>query len=280
MKRLCCDFMVIVLVCAPPPVIAGQPPDTPELSRETKALLLNAAVGLGIVSWGLSAWDYGEYSFNTKSEGWFEKTTREGGADKAGHLYSSCLMASLFGALYKKWEFEAGNAARYGFWSAIAMSALMEFGDGFSHYGFSHEDMIANTLGAGLGYCFLRHPALREKVDFRIEYLPDPGDFNGGDPTTDYEHMKYLVAIKGSGFPPLSDTFLTYLEFQAGFYARGYDDYQPDGKDDRRQVAFLAIGVNVEKLLAPVWKTSLWRYLQAPFTYIPVKKEWKSDTVH
>jgi len=230
-------------------------------------LFLNAGVGVGVISWGFIFWEYGHYGFNFTNEGWFGKNTKEGGMDKFGHMYSTFLMTHLFDALYDRWGFSNEEAANYGFLSSVGINTLMEIGDGLSDYGFSYEDMIVNIIGASMGYLRTRFPEFEEKIDFRLEYVPKLNELNGGDLITDYEHMKFLVAVKASGFKALKeDSFLKYLEFQVGYYSRGYDDFKPE-EDHRHRVHFIGIGLNMGKFLESVWKTSLFNYVQPPCTY-------------
>ncbi len=48
------------------------------LSKENKALLLNAAVGAAILTWGLLSWDYGDRSPHFRKKSGSEKTLRKG----------------------------------------------------------------------------------------------------------------------------------------------------------------------------------------------------------
>ena len=62
-------------------------------SREEKALALNLGVGAAVLGWGVANWDYGAGGPRFQSEGWFDRETDEGGADKLGHFYSAICSA-------------------------------------------------------------------------------------------------------------------------------------------------------------------------------------------
>lgn len=224
---------------APAATAAGPPGAEEEAARRVRDSRLAGAALVG--AWGLLQWDYGERSFHTRGEGWFGPDTPEGGADKLGHLYTGYLLARGTAALYRRWGMAPERAALEGALSSLAVTTAMELGDGFSPYGFAPEDMVMNLAGAAAGYALARHPAWRERVDLRVEYR-----FNRQvhDITTDYSHARYLVAFKPAGFAALDATPLRWLELQAGYFARGYDDpLAPD-----RRTAFVAVGLNLPLL--------------------------------
>lgn len=204
--------------------------------RHTRAA--GAAV---IVGWGLLAWEYGDRPPHLESEGWFEAGTDEGGADKLGHLYTGYVLARTMAALYRSWGLATPMAAKEGALTSLLVTTVMEVGDGFSPYGSSGEDLVMNLAGAATGYALALHPAWRERVDLRVEYR-----FHGlsGDLTTDYEHARYLVALKPAGWRALDVAPLRWLEVQAGYFSRGYDD--PRRADSR--TTFAGIGLNLPLL--------------------------------
>ena len=152
------------------------------------------------------------------------------------------------------------------------VTGLMELGDSFSNYGFSYEDMIANSLGAALGYYLYRYPDLRRKIDLRWEYKPDFNHLKS-DFVTDYEHSKYLVAIKAAGFDSIKAEWLKPFELHIGYYTRNYKDYDPLLADKRERNFYVGIGINVTRLIRPLSRTLLFNYLQMPYTYVEMTKE-------
>jgi len=241
------------------------------LTRSQKAWLLNLGAAGTILTWGVLNWDYFSQPPKTKNEQWFGHGTKEGGADKFGHLWTAYAMTHGFAAAYRHFGYDEETAARYGTFSAFGVTGIMEVGDSFSEeHGFSYEDMIANTVGAGIGYLLLHNPEWQERLDLRWEYNPDFSDFET-DVTTDYQHSKYLLAVKAEGFELLRETPLKYLELHFGYYARGYDSSRSNSFDPRERYLYAGLGINVGRLIRPLWDTKLFNYMQVPNTDLQVK---------
>ena len=255
-------------------------PETPLTSEELKdrVLYTNLIGGAVVAAWGVAFWDYFTISPVMGDEGWFEEDTKYGGADKLGHLYSTYLWSLAFASIYEYWGMEEEDSMIYGPMTSWIFQGLMEVGDSFSEsQGFSYEDMIANTIGAGFYYLREKYPPLKEKVDLRLEYLPN---FRSeGDIFTKYDSMKYLVAVKFSGFESINDSFLKYGELQLGYYTRGYEneiDYP-----QKERIGYVGIGINVAEVLKEIgWlKTSkIFNYYQLPYTYIPFEHDYNSNS--
>ncbi len=238
-------------------------------TRSRKAWRTNLYALGGITAYGIAKWDYGQRKFNFRSEGWFDEQTSEGGADKLGHFYTTYGLSHLFAWRYRAWGYTDAQANLYGTLSSLGFQTFMEFGDGFSSFGASSQDMVANIAGAGVGYLLGKNPELSKKFSVRMEYVPD---FSGSfDVLTDYGNQKYLLAIKADGFSALNDSFLKYLEFQVGYYARGYEEYDPRFEDTRSRTLFYGIGINVSKLLQQKYKTRVLDYIQLPYTAVRSK---------
>lgn len=241
----------------------------PWLTRGQKTLLLNAGAVAAITGWGIYKWDYGQRSPNATPERWFGRGTKEGGADKLGHFWTAYALSHLFASIYGSWDYTGDEATAYGALSSLGLLSLMEFGDAFSDFGFSYEDMVMNLAGAGAGYLLRKYPRIGEKIDFRLEYAPSLDGGNGSDVSTDYEHQKFVIAVKGSGFESMRGSPFEYLEFQTGYFARGYDDFVSGGPETRRRTFYVGVGLNVGKVVSGVWDTALFDYFQVPGTYIP-----------
>ena len=244
-----------------------------DLPRETKVRNLNLLAAGTILTWGVLNWDYFQQSPQSANEGWFDQETDEGGADKLGHLYTTYALSHIYASIYSDWDYPEEDAMRLGAFSALGTMTIMELGDSFSEYGFSYEDMLMNCVGAAAGYWFGTHPEWQKRIDLRLEYAPSLSDFEA-DAFTDYEHHKYLLAFKASGFDLLRDTPLNYFELHLGYYTRGYDDYQAfQSIDDRERTVYVGVGLNVGKLLESVWETRIFDYLQLPYTYLPLERD-------
>lgn len=269
-------ILLLILLAQPLPGSAEEEtegvPSEAELKRKT--LLLNAAVAGGILAWGVVNWGYFQTAPKATSEGWFEHDTNEGGADKLGHVYITYVTSRAFSRVYRNWGYSQEQANRLGIFSGLGAMTLMELGDSFSSdYGFSYEDMLMNLTGAGFAYLMEARPELDRKLDLRLEYLPEFGSDFEADLFTDYEHHKYLLALKADGFDGIAPSWLTYLELHLGYYARNYSDYQPGGPDRRERTVYLGLGLNVGKLLERWVSVPVFDYLQVPYTYLPLEKQ-------
>ncbi len=245
---------------------------------KNRVLYTNLAGAAVVTAWGVAFWDYFTISPVMGDEGWFEEDTKYGGADKLGHLYSTYLWSLGFSSLYEYWGMENEDAMLYGPLTSWFFQGLMEVGDSFSKsQGFSYEDMIANTLGAGFYYLREKYPSIKEKVDLRLEYLPN---FQGEeDFFTKYDSMKYIMAIKFSGFESTNSSFLKYGELQLGYYTRGYQNELDYPQKER--IVYIGIGINVAEILkAAGWiKTSkIFNYYQLPYTYVPFGHDFHSNS--
>lgn len=238
------------------------------LTRRQKMLLLNAGGMAAVAAYGFANWDYGESSFHFENEGWFERDSPHGGADKLGHFWSSYALSHLYSYVYRKWGYTDSEGNLYGALSTLALQTFMEVFDGFSPtQGFSYQDMAMNLLGVGVGYLWGKYPVLAKKIDFRMEYKPEfnSNDFGFAD---HYDRQSFLIALKADGFDFIKNPYLRYLEFQVGYYARGYDDYYEGGPDNRQRTVFVGLGFNVSKLVQKYVNTRVFDYIQVPYTSV------------
>ncbi len=215
----------------------------------------------GVTAWGVANWGYFSRSPRSQSEGWFGSATQSGGADKLGHLYTTYLLSHGLAEYFQRRCLPDNEAARYGALSALAIMGYMEVGDSFSKYGLSWEDMLANVLGAGAGYLLRRDKALADKFDLRWEYGLHPTKW---DISTDYENSRYLLALKLAGFKSLRNSAWRFIEFQTGYYTRGFDSTSTAAA---RRSVYLGIGLNLGQWFKErgARKTALaLRYLQVP----------------
>lgn len=240
---------------------------------ETKhdILYTNLAGAALIVGWGAANWDYGSSSLYVSNEKWFEEDTKYGGADKVGHFYATYIIGSGLSSLYESWGYTQKDAALYGSLSSFFLMNTMEIGDAFSpEQGFSYEDCILNTLGSITSYLFATNPELSKRVDLRIEYIPS---FQTADFVTEYEKMKYLLAVKAEGFDFISNPLLKYSELQLGYYTRNYDN---GFSDESERILYLGIGINLSKVARENGydKTATFlNYYQIPYTYLPFEND-------
>jgi hypothetical protein len=256
------------------------PPDEPApletsggLTKEQKALILNVGAVGAITAYGVGYWDYFQTAPKADSEGWFGRTTKSGGADKLGHFWATYAVSHLFAHVYRWWDFDADQANTLGAVSSLGIQTLMEIGDSFSgDFGFSYEDALMNAAGAGAAYLLGKYPWLADKIAFRLEFRPESFSDLTGDLLTNYERQRYLIALKLDGFEVFRDSYLSYLELHAGYYARNYEGYTPGAPDNRERDVFLGVGFNVNKLVRHFVDVNIFDYVQVPYTSLNVTK--------
>jgi hypothetical protein len=215
-------------------------------------------------------------SFHVQREGWFGRDSYAGGMDKLGHFYSASLLSDVFTWTLRRKGFDAYESAASGAIMSWLLMGAIEIGDGFVHYGFSFEDITFNTLGAG--FSFLRNtvPGLKEKLDFRLEYLPTNSQrLSAND---DYGNKKFLFALKLGGFDELKDTPWRFVELHAGYFARGFSDSDRALGRPLERNLYAGVGLNLSEILLgnrPVRNTLFGEigrftleHLQVPYTSI------------
>ncbi|QOP42685.1 DUF2279 domain-containing protein [Sulfurimonas sediminis] len=211
----------------------------------TGAVIDNLAVDVMIAAWGYKYWKWGKKSFHFQTEPWFEKDSKTGGSDKTGHLYMTYLLSRVLASRMQDRGWSLQKSSLFGALSGMLSMTLLEVGDGTSNYGFSKEDLAADALGAGLAYLIRAYPRADDFIDIRLEYLPTSDYLKGGDNTTDYSGMKHLVAFKMSGFDSLKNSYWSLLEFQVGYYARGYRSFDTQPQS---QHIYAGVGISLANL--------------------------------
>ncbi len=242
-------------------IAATQPP-----AGNGRIVRANLAVLGFIAAWGATNWDYGNNGWQTTGEGWFGADTDEGGADKAGHLYTAYVLGRSLTGWFGRDGYDQRKAAWAGAASSLAAMTFMELGDGFSPYGFSAEDEVMNVAGAGLAWLLATHPALDRKLALRGEYRLHAEHLE--DFLTDYDRWRYYAVLKLDGFGQVPPA-LRWVELHAGYYTRGYGS---DIAGDERREGFVGIGLSLTRVARALgWrKTAVFLdYFQPPGTVAP-----------
>lgn len=269
-RRLLIGMIVMALICLQAKPGAAQTLPRPTLNKEQQVLLTNVVGATLITAWGAFTWDYGDRELHFKSEDWFTRNTKHGGADKLGHFYSNYALTQLLAHRFEAWHYSKKNAARYAALSSLGLLSFMELGDGFSAFGFSYQDAVMNLVGDIVGYYAYLSPTLNRLIDFRVEYLPT---WSKKDVFTDYEGLKYLMAIKMEGINTIQNPTMRLLELHLGFFARGYE---ASATGPRQRNVYLAVGINLSSILRKQSypKTAhLFNYLQLPYSYLAKEKD-------
>ncbi len=258
------DASTLTDIHAPAPGGRDGEKSSPE-AEENQIVLGTTMAGIaGVTAWGMVQWDYFTQTPHAQSEGWFGENTDDGGMDKLGHLYTSYILSHGIAYLYECYDFRRNEAALYGSLTSFAIMGYMEFGDSFSDYGFSGEDLTFNTLGCLLGYLLYVHPELARKIDYRWQFGLDP---EKSDFTTDYGNSRFLLALKLGGFKSMEKNWLRYVEVHVGYYTEGFSDKR---EIDYRH-PYLGLGINLTDLFRRHGYTktaTFFNYVQLPYTSI------------
>lgn len=233
------------------PALGGDPLLT-EAQKQFRTRLMIGGTASALLWYGSVHWWNSSMSneFRTVNEGWFGQDTYTGGADKLGHMYSTYVGTRL---LTRAFEW-AGHDPERAAWLAAATAwgsmLAVEIGDGFSsHYRFSKEDLVMNTLGTGLGLLLEKNPQLDAVMDLRLMYLPSSDARRAGqiDPVDDHSGQTYLLALKASGIHSLRRIEpLRYFELALGYGTRGYE---PNLGEARSRHVYYGISLNVAEVL-------------------------------
>ena len=211
----------------------------------TGAIIDTALVSTGIAVWGFTQWNWGTEDFHFHDEGWFEKESKTGGSDKTGHFYMTYLLSRVMASRMQDRGFSLKESSLIGSLTGLTAMTLLEIGDGTGPYGFSKEDLIADSVGALFAYYIRAYPKVDEFVDVRFEYWPSGTSEGRDDFTTDYSSMRHLIALKASGFDDLKESPLGLIELQIGYYSKGYRSY--DTVTESQQV-YVGIGISLSDL--------------------------------
>lgn len=235
----------------------------------------NLGVIAGTLAIGALDWKWGQSKFHFSNEGWFGRDTTALGMDKLGHAHGTASIADGVTLALRSKVSDPKAAALTGSIYAMGVMTFVEIADGTSDYGFSANDIVADAAGATFAYFRNTIPGLKEKVDYRFEYMPSG---NGAyRPWSDYSGQKYLFAFKLAGWKKFESSPLRLLEIHAGYYARGFTSREESRGDPLYRKIFFGIGLNVEQLLfgkergneggAKGIARELFRHVQTPYTY-------------
>ncbi|MES2779644.1 MAG: DUF2279 domain-containing protein [Bacteroidota bacterium] len=141
-------------------------------------------------------WKDDYHSFNFEPEGFINDYSL--GVDKAGHFFTSYLYFHSLNEIMKWAEFSPKTRKITAVTLPLAWAVSIEIGDGFSNYGASWEDLVANSLGIGFGLLQEKYPYMRN-FKVKMSYYPTShfvnNEFKGWSLTSDYKGHCYWLSF-------------------------------------------------------------------------------------
>jgi hypothetical protein len=226
---------------------------------------------------------YGFGSFHFTNEGYFQTWTYGGGADKASHFVISANVAGLAYDAYRLNGLSPDQSLWLALGGTVVAGTLVEIGDGLTPYGFSPQDLVADTLGAS-AEVVLKRTGTDDLFGFRIGKVPTtiPASVLGDRTGTlglDYTNEIYTADLKFEGLftrletkPGIARFFLSSFVFMT----KGYG-YAPPIPERYQEIGF-EVGLNFPEILKAVgvsnetwWGDALLRafqFFRIPYTQI------------
>ena len=232
---------------APPPAVPALTSTSPHVST---FWIAGANVGtlLG-AAWNSFASPTQRFHFT--SEGFLGRHTYAGGADKASHFVSFYGVANLLTMIDEAGGLPPDTARLLGSGVSELAGLVIELGDGTSHYGFSYEDLVFDTLGSAAALAVARY-RLQDLVGFRwgpVTAPTTPCCRYGHHLGENYSKVLYTADLKIAGlarrlrFAPGPARFLL---LSTTYGSKGYAYSAPELRE--RQVG-IEIGLHVTELM-------------------------------
>jgi hypothetical protein len=241
--------------------ISGQPEPPPKKLFTTPVTLWTVA-GLvaGIANGYASDHLYGIQKFHFTDERFFQYDTYAGGSDKVSHFIVSANSVDLLYDAYRLNRLTPDQAFWLS-WATVTLAGVfVEVGDGLVPYGFSAQDVTADTLGA-LAEGLIKRNNLDDLLGFRVgKGLPPVPPALVENRTLfgiDYSEEIYTADLKLGGLacrlhasPDIARFFLFSFTYNTKGY--GYDPPLPT----RYQEVGLEVGLNLVEVLKAVGVTN------------------------
>jgi hypothetical protein len=239
------------------PAGAGSPatpaPLPPRRLFDTKTKIVTASVVLGAPVVGFFAWwrTSSRSNFEFANERWFQRDTYAGGADKASHIFVGYATTLALQGAYRALGKTPTEARGLALGVMALTGALIEIGDGYSQYGFSWEDITANTVGSLLA-TGIDAWGLKDTVGLRFGYvkalIPDACCRYGGY-GDDYSKEIYSADLKLAGLLPRLGVKSGPARFLLLSLTYGSKGYRYSAEPVRERNVGVEIGLNLREAL-------------------------------
>ncbi len=280
----------VLVQCLP---ASDEPAAPPQKLFTTPVTLWTAsALFIGVVNGAQGPIQYGVQAFHFTDEGFFQSWTYAGGADKASHFTVS---ANVSGLLYDAYRLN-GLSPDQSFWLSVGATVtsgiIVEIGDAITPYGFSLQDLAADTLGTLAG-ALVKRNHLDDLISFSIGKVPTtiPPRYIGVEGESlgaDYSNEMYTANLKFEGLATrlhAKPGFERFFLFSFAFFTKGFG-YAPPIPSRYQEVGF-EVGLNFQEILKAVgvdrstwWGDTLLRafsFVRIPFTQVGVYYNLKNQ---
>ena len=260
--------------------VSGTRPPPAKLFTTPVTLWTATAELIGIVNAIQGPIRYGAQSFHFTDESFFQTWTYSGGADKASHFTVSANVAGLLYDAYRLNGLSPDQSFGLSLATTVLAGVIVEIGDGVSPYGFSAQDLTADTVGT-LAAVVVKRYGLDDLIWFSLGKVPTT--VPGGDDTdslgSDYSNEMYDVNLQLAGLAPrfhATPGIERFFLFSFAYFTKGYGHAPP--LPGRYQQVGLEVGLNFEEILKAVgvsrstwWGDTLLRavrFFRIPYTQI------------
>jgi hypothetical protein len=261
--------------------LPATPPEPWPWAVERRTLITGVAVG-GVVGFTAanSLLGYDIQPFHFHREGFFGADTTDGGADKASHFTDYFVITKEFGYFYQKIGYSESEARWLALGTTMLGGFINELTDGFTHHGFSPEDLLMDWGGAGMA-TLISATRTGDLFGFRASHVPG----------ATYIHDVYTADLKLAGVADrlrLNVGPLRFLYFSLTYDVKGYRS--GSNADERQRRVGLEIGLNFEEILNAVGVTRdrWWGYalhlvadnIRFPYTALGVRYDMNHGRWH
>jgi hypothetical protein len=181
--------------------------------------IMAGIIGTSVV-WSVDAWWQGRsHPFNFYNEGWFNDYSL--GVDKVGHAFASYFYFHTFHNVMLWGGFEPDAAFWWGAGITEFLALSLEVGDGFSTFGFSYEDLTANTVGLAYGMLQTQVPFF-QNFSLKWSYIPT-GVRDGLNFTQHYDAHTYWLSVNVHELLPAqwAEYWPRFVQLAAGYSIDG-----------------------------------------------------------
>ena len=236
-------------VVSPDPV--ETPPADTQSTKPHLSLVWPVLISMGVlVNQALGSFgDHPTGGFHATEEGWFGENTYLGGADKAAHFVKFEILARQLAVIYQYFGFSRRHAVIGGFAASWLTGLVNELGDATNEYGFSYEDLLMDTLGAGTAV-LTNATDTRDLLGFRVGPLfvdAPPKEMEGIG--HDFTHDIYTADLKLGGVARRLGLPLWPMRFLLLSGTYGVWGYPYGAVDKRERLIGMELGLNFAEVL-------------------------------